>query len=208
MADDHQPWSRWLIAYHDGELSPAERERFLEHLATCPRCQHALADLESLRRALHTVTVPWSEISSADEMWTRVAMHLERRRANRLASAPWLHWLPSMGLLLLNVVTHAAGLLIVIVMVLSMTGLVNVQRALGWADRVQGVPADQVLSWVALRSLGGPLGWGANMISLPPGWDAAVEFVLSTLAFILVAFVVGLAYMLSLWLLWRRGELT
>ena len=41
-----------LSALVDGQLSPAESERALEHVAGCPRCTEELAAARAARRAL------------------------------------------------------------------------------------------------------------------------------------------------------------
>jgi len=45
---DTCPNSIQVSAYHDGELSSAQRSAFEQHLATCPPCQTELADLGRL----------------------------------------------------------------------------------------------------------------------------------------------------------------
>ncbi|HZF13584.1 MAG TPA: zf-HC2 domain-containing protein [Thermoanaerobaculia bacterium] len=64
-----------LVAYQDGELPAAERERAQGHLAACPDCTALLLDLEELR-VPSTTEPPASEIEVA-AVWRDV-----RERAN------------------------------------------------------------------------------------------------------------------------------
>lgn len=50
-----------LVAYSDGELSPAESAAVQEHLATCPACRAELARLE---RSLQAAQRVWAEATA------------------------------------------------------------------------------------------------------------------------------------------------
>ncbi len=201
MPDDHQPWTRWLIAYHDEELSPAERELLQSHLSACPRCRNALKELSRLREVLHSAPIPWASLRSSREVWQQMRGQLPHRRATTHSPPRWLRWLPSAGLLLCNITTQVVGTIVLLISLLIALGLIDPQ----WVSyRASSVQADQVLSWLALRGLSGPLGWGASLIALPSEWGAVTEFVLSTLILSLLIGILSLGYLLSLWLLWRR----
>ncbi|NOZ27124.1 MAG: hypothetical protein GXP39_03595 [Chloroflexi bacterium] len=201
MPDDHQPWTQWLIAYHDGELTPAKRDLLQSHLSACPRCRHALSELNRLREVLRSAPVPWASLRSSREVWRQMREQLPHRRETTHSLPHWLRWLPSAGLLLCNVTAQVVGTIVLLISLLAALGLIDPR----WMPyRTSSVQADQVLSWLALRGLSEPLGWGANLIALPPEWGAVTEFVLSALILSLLIGILSLGYLLSLWLLWRH----
>jgi len=206
MSDDHQPWSQWLIAYHDGELSSHQRERFLAHLSACPYCQHMLSSLERLSIVLQVAPVPWAAIRSAEEAWHQVKEQLGHKAPVPQPALDWLRWLPSTSFLFFNVMVQGAGLVVLLVTGLSVLGLIDVQTLFGWTGQTRLLGAHQVLSWITLRSLAEPLGWGASLIALPSEWSMVAESLLSMVIFGLLALILGLGYILSLWLLWHSNE--
>ncbi len=206
MPDDHQRWSQWLTAFHDGELAAPHRKRVQEHVSVCPHCQRALAELHRLREMLQTVTVPWATMQSPGEAWQQVANRLERRRPASTASAHWFQWFPPTGLLILNVVTQIAGTVSLVIMVLSALGLIDLRDVWEQLNRGYAFQANQVLGWLLLRTVAEPLGWGASLISPSPEWQPAADYVLSTVFFGFLGLVISIGYVLSLWLLWRNSQ--
>ncbi|MFZ2486610.1 MAG: alpha-2-macroglobulin family protein [Anaerolineae bacterium] len=72
-----------LLAYLDGELSPAEQQAVEAHLAGCPACTAELVELQALRVGLHTVVPEVYEtvhLSATSEARIRRALALERAR--------------------------------------------------------------------------------------------------------------------------------
>lgn len=47
-----------LSAYHDGELSPSERDAVAAHLASCPACTAELAAMATQSRQLSSMALP------------------------------------------------------------------------------------------------------------------------------------------------------
>jgi len=209
MTDDHQQWSLRLIAYHDDELPHAERERLHAHLASCPYCQRTLQELTRLRELLHHAhPVPWSAIKPPAEMWHQLQRQLPHRPRTAAPLPSWLRWVPSAGFLFSNLITQAAGVLLLVVSLLTALGLVDARKLVSPFDEIRIVRANQVLEWMTLRALSGVLGWGASVISVPPEWEAVAGVLFSMALFGLLAGVLGVGYILSLWLLWHRGHLS
>ena len=199
MTDEHHPWSQWLMAWHDGELSAHHRERMQEHLTSCSRCQRLLAELHHLSQLLQEATVPWQSICPPERAWQRMATRLGRRRPPAANAPRWVHWLPPTGLLMVNTVIQFLGTAILVLTVLSALGLIEAQRL-----RETSISSDPMLSWLLLRTVAEPLGWGAGLLSTAPQWRPALDFLLSFLLFETLGLTLGIGYMASLWLLWRR----
>ena len=71
----------WLNAYHDGELHGRRLARVEEHLAHCPECQRALAELESLSALLQADPLP--KLSTSPEQFVaQVGLRLPRQTPN------------------------------------------------------------------------------------------------------------------------------
>ncbi len=68
----------WLNAYHDGELRGRKLDQVASHLAHCPECQQALAELDALSALLQTDPLP--QISTTPEQFVgQVGLRLPRR---------------------------------------------------------------------------------------------------------------------------------
>ncbi len=90
-----------LSAFVDGELSDAQRERVLAHLAGCEPCRHEAAALRLLKQRMHTLadttagdTLTWRLIAlagqggqSVHERWPAWAHAHHRRRRWSLVAA-------------------------------------------------------------------------------------------------------------------------
>jgi anti-sigma factor RsiW len=83
-----------LSALSDGDLSPRKTEKVRAHVAGCPACQRALADLDSLKRGMQAL--PQLE---GEDNWgalvNQLASPLPDRRRWQL---PWRFVLPSLSL--------------------------------------------------------------------------------------------------------------
>jgi len=68
----------WLNAYYDGELHGRRLARVEDHLAHCPECQQALAELESLSALLQDDPLP--KLSTSPEQFvSQVGLRLPRQ---------------------------------------------------------------------------------------------------------------------------------
>ena len=70
-----------LLAYLDGELSPADRRSVEAHLARCPACATSLKELEALRAGLSDIVPAALEavnLAPAAEVRIRSALATER----------------------------------------------------------------------------------------------------------------------------------
>ena len=69
---------QWLNAYHDGELRGRKLARVEDHLAHCPECQQALAQIEALSALLQADPLP--QLSTSPEQFvSQVGLRLPRR---------------------------------------------------------------------------------------------------------------------------------
>jgi len=46
-----------VTEYFEGALDEAERERFEEHLAACPGCEHYVEQMRVMRRLAHALSL-------------------------------------------------------------------------------------------------------------------------------------------------------
>ena len=76
-----------LSALVDGDLSPRGAARLRSHVASCPSCTRALADLETMKRGLGALPE-----RAGEDHWTE----LVNRLAQPLPSEP-RRWLPSLS---------------------------------------------------------------------------------------------------------------
>jgi anti-sigma factor RsiW len=95
-----------LIAYLYGDIDNAARLTFEAHLATCDRCRHELADLQSIRTELQT----WSAVGDPPD--SRVSAFVQPAPRSRMA---WLREIPvwaqaAAALLFLGVSARVANL--------------------------------------------------------------------------------------------------
>jgi anti-sigma factor RsiW len=74
-----------LSAYLDAELDPAARAEVDRHLASCPGCRAALADLEQIRGA----ALAWGEatVQPDRDLWTGIAARLSDARQGTATTA-------------------------------------------------------------------------------------------------------------------------
>jgi anti-sigma factor RsiW len=79
-----------LSALIDGELTDAQRERVLAHLARCEDCRREAVALRTLKRRMHTL----SDAAAGDALtWRLLALAGgEGRRPHRAARAGWPGW--------------------------------------------------------------------------------------------------------------------
>ncbi len=54
----HRKAQAWLAEYAADELAPAERQALAEHLEQCQACQKDLAEIQHIRRMLHSFALP------------------------------------------------------------------------------------------------------------------------------------------------------
>ena len=111
----------WLNAYHDGELRGRKLGRLEAHLAHCPECQQALAELDALSALLQADPLP--QISTTPEQFiAQVGLRLPRqtkaakRRPGRYVSQISWRWavmpLGMLGMIwFLRAVSLVSGLL-------------------------------------------------------------------------------------------------
>lgn len=69
-----------IDAYHDGELSPSQREQVQQHLAHCPRCAAQLEALRGLSAALESAQAPKLSQIAAERLRRGVEELMRRRR--------------------------------------------------------------------------------------------------------------------------------
>ncbi len=139
------PKEETLFQYLDGELPPAERAAFEQHLAGCAACQQLLADANTLfadLSALANVPAPTAEIAVA------VMAHLPRRAA----PSPAERWLPAAQL--------AVGLALLALSVPKMW------RGLAWTFALPLWSPPAAVPWLSLaQRFRRPAGW------LAAGWE-------------------------------------
>jgi len=88
-----------LSSYLDGDLQPGESGRVAEHLAECPVCRRALAQVRLIRDAGQSM----EEFAPPDRTWRAIA---ERVRGRRPSVWPRLAWVgvPALAAAVLAVV--------------------------------------------------------------------------------------------------------
>jgi hypothetical protein len=77
-----------LSAFADGDLSAGEAQIVRAHVAACPRCTAALADLAAIVRVARELDRP----EPPPTLWGAIAGALEDERPRR--RLPWLTWRP------------------------------------------------------------------------------------------------------------------
>lgn len=68
-----------LMAYVDGELEPADRQRLEEHLEQCDDCRQGLEEHRSLQEELAMVTFKEPTEEELERYWANVYNRMERR---------------------------------------------------------------------------------------------------------------------------------
>lgn len=107
--------TKWLAAYHDGELRGRRLAQVEAHLAECPDCQTELQQLQALSNLLGEATEA-PALTSPDRFAAQVGLRLSRRpqqKPDRVNRPGWV-WtvLPIalvIGLALLKVVQLVSG---------------------------------------------------------------------------------------------------
>src|SRR5689334_24320321 len=80
-------YSMQLSAYHDGELSPSEREQLERHVAACPACAAELEQFRRLSALLDTAPRPRLSDESRRELY---ALAPQVEEAGYLRIAKWM----------------------------------------------------------------------------------------------------------------------
>lgn len=99
-------YTRWLSAYVDEQLKPAQRAQLEEHLHTCPTCQAELASLRQMLQSLRTMEAP-----AVPDLLPNIHRRLTSQNLAQRFLAPWPASLPLHGLAL--AATAAVVLIIV-----------------------------------------------------------------------------------------------
>ena len=162
--------TRWLVAYHDGELTGKRFREVESHLAECAACRAERDELASLSTLLRT-DPPAETRTSTDRFVAQVKLRLPRRPAEptwrRALERAWQ--LVPAGLLGAWVVIEAIFLVASVVLVALQLGLggdLGAWLAPGTPGRIFEIPATdvglQAVGRIVLQLLssGGPLGWG------------------------------------------------
>jgi hypothetical protein len=92
MSVDHERYASWDAAYALGALSTSERAEFEEHLAECPRCRAAVAELGSTVSLLSQVSTEDAlriGAQDADAGAVRVLADARARRSARRRIGAW-----------------------------------------------------------------------------------------------------------------------
>ncbi|MCO5242753.1 MAG: zf-HC2 domain-containing protein [Anaerolineae bacterium] len=78
-----------LLAYLDGELSPAEIQAAEAHLAECPACRASLAELRALQSGLTDIVPQAGSVARSATERIRSALAAERARGHRSGQGAW-----------------------------------------------------------------------------------------------------------------------
>ncbi|MBQ1442835.1 MAG: zf-HC2 domain-containing protein [Renibacterium sp.] len=92
MNDSLDPYTQWDAAYVLGALSPAERHEFEAHLASCPRCASAVAELAGMPGLLAglsqeqaiALTAPESPEAAEDSVADVLPLLAKRARRSKI----------------------------------------------------------------------------------------------------------------------------
>jgi hypothetical protein len=206
----HQRIIDLLSAYHDGELSTAQRAQVEAHLQTCAPCREQLAQLQALSSLLAAYSV---EVGSTEEFWERLQPRLPARKRitlptlTRVRQQPRQSWLflPPLGLLLSKAMVQA-----VMFISLALYGMYSLGLLPAWVDRTLNVTVslpDSLTRSITLTLL--PHVLPSPLPSLvdytvgqsPPALSALAELVAPALVYAVVAGVIALLYLtwMALW---------
>ena len=83
MSQETCQFGQSVDAYHDGELSPAERERFERHLASCPACTQDLESIRAITRRLASAKLPAIPADVLGRLHRDAPSRTVRRREDR-----------------------------------------------------------------------------------------------------------------------------
>jgi len=81
-----EDYKELLMAYIDGEIDEADRERFEEHIAQCERCRSELEELRNLKEVTDDMMFKFPEDKLWATYWSGVYNRLERGSAWALVS--------------------------------------------------------------------------------------------------------------------------
>jgi len=181
----------WLNAYHDGELRGRKLDRVASHLAHCPECQQALAELDALSALLQSDPLP--QISTTPEQFVgQVGLRLPRRTqavARRAGDRRRLgkRW-----------VLAPLGVMGMIWFIQAVTFATNLITGIEWL----GI-SSQAVTWLVPAQTGEPnLVAQASMFAL----DWAVPFDLNIFLGLILPLLVAGFYLVWLVLLWIKQE--
>lgn len=139
----------WLNAYHDGELHGRRLARVEEHLAHCPECQQALAELESLSALLQADPLP--KLSTSPEQFVaQVGLRLPRqapsgsRRRTQRGPLSWRWVLVPLGIL--GIVWFLQSVTLVTNLLTAIEVLGINPRAVSWLVPAETAPQNLVQS--------------------------------------------------------------
>ncbi|MBI1795471.1 MAG: zf-HC2 domain-containing protein [Candidatus Eisenbacteria bacterium] len=84
----HDPWTDRLSEYVDGEMRPVDREALEHHLAGCPACSVALAELRSVVARAHAL----EDRAPADDLWPGIATAIAATPRRAPVARPPADW--------------------------------------------------------------------------------------------------------------------
>jgi hypothetical protein len=190
MASTSEPHvTRWIPAYHDGELPEQVRQRLEAHLATCPAFRAELAALQQLSAALQTATMAAAPATAA---FTRAVVARLTSQPRRLTWRQALQW--GWQAAPLTVIAGWAAIQAILTIVAGLW-LANAGLFPGFS-----LPA-WLLTWLAFwlpfTGAGGEL--LSQALGAVPGWLSSLTAIIELLLFNL-ALTGGCAVLLSGWL--------
>jgi len=209
----HQQIIDLLSAYHDEELSAAQRAQVEAHLRTCAACREQLAQVQALSTLLTAYSI---EVGSTKEFWKRLAPRLPARkritspapaRMRQQPRQPWV-FLPPLGLLLSRAMVQA-----VMFVSLAFYGVYSLGLLPAWMDRalnaIVSLP-DSLTRSITLTLL--PHVLPSPLPSLvdytigrtPSALSALAGFVAPSLVYAVVAGVIAFLYLAWTILWWRN----
>jgi len=166
--------TEWLAAYHDGEVTPAQRRQIEAHLLECTQCREELASLEALRAVLHESPSPTLSMT-AKAFTAQIVQQLPDHAAptSRQPTLPIGWWLAPLGIFGAQALVQTTFFLSNTVLAALRLGLQDNSTIASLIPPVQQLSVSDLLSFSngslfqighAARQLlrhGGPLGWGA-----------------------------------------------
>ncbi len=192
--------TRWLGAYHDGELRGARLRRMERHLDECPDCRAELDAIRSLSSLL-VASPPEAEFLPTERFAANLALHLPRRPEPQgprtVIEFSW--WLVPVGLLAVWVFIGTTYALSSVVSLAAGSGLFNGQLA--WLG---GSPLQMDWFASATRLFGDLLG-APGRAALASLSDANL-FVARLVRSLLPQAAVALAYLGWLFAWWLRQK--
>jgi len=166
--------TRWLDAYHDGELSGRRLQQVEEHLAGCEACRAELEALSALSSLLQE-SLPIENLMQPERFVAQVGLQLPRRpERTALQQALETGWrLIPVGLLgtwafVQTLFVLVTGLFLAQSIPLGQTMLASIippGSGVSWLDELECFTGSNNLIQAALCTLGhgGPLGWAVTL---------------------------------------------